>query len=438
MFRSAASSARAWASTRIRTSALCALFVLLASLGVGFAHAEAGGCDAATGPAAAECHIHEQPFDLRVAYLVDCDGASLPPACGNPPARWPTVARPVAICSFSANHPAWLTEAQFRQAVADAASTWNRVDAAIGIRYVGDCTRGNRWVTDDGFNQVGFDDAREALTGSAVGVTRAITDWSPQWSPTSRTIIEADIVLDADFANEPACFATAVTHEMGHVLGFGHSDSKADLMYPSYDAQNPASCLTGPSSVEEALLKELYGVDRAPVVTVSAPAIVRGGTPVTVTATGTDPEGQPLTYSWTQVGGPPAALVPSGANVSFSAPNAPGVVRLRVTATDVFLHPGTADASITISSGAAGTGRITGALPSTGFGLVVFSGGTEQQLLSATMCPASTAAFWASDGRGGFLAYVPGTTIAAVNAPWFADFALGIPTDTPLIGRCST
>jgi hypothetical protein len=43
-----------------------------------------------------------------------------------------------------------------------------------------------------------------------------------------------------------------------------------------------------------------------------------------------DPRGQALSYAWRQVGGPPVALQPAGAAVSFT-PREPGSYRLELT-----------------------------------------------------------------------------------------------------------
>lgn len=380
--------------------------------------------------------LHGQPVELSVGFLMDCDGTSLPPSCGNPPARWPTAQRPVSLCSFQGGRPAWLSDAQFRQAIADAASTWNAVGAAISVRYLGDCSSGTRWVTRNSINEIGFDDGRNAVRGDAAGVTNTITDWMPPVNPTVRTIVEADVVIDNAFANQPACFATTVAHEMGHMLGLSHSDVMGDLMFPSFNPASPIGCPNGPSNTEQARLRELYGVNRVPAVTVNAPAAARAGVPFSVTAVATDPEGEAVTYEWAQVSGPPVSLTAVGATATFVTPATPGVVMLRVVATDASLHPGSAIVSISVAEQAAGTGRIAGALPPSGFGLFVFSGGTEAQLLAASACPAETAAFWASDGAGSFVTWVPGTTIAAVNLPWLSHFPSGIPDSTPLLGRC--
>ena len=89
------------------------------------------------------------------------------------------------------------------------------------------------------------------------------------------------------------------------------------------------------------------------------------------------------------------------------------------------------------ASDAGAAGRIvSGAVPADGgVGLIVFGGGSSAQLLAASGCPVSTAAFWASKD-GGFVTYVPGTTVAAVNAGWIATFPNGIPANIALMARC--
>ena len=75
-------------------------------------------------------------------------------------------------------------------------------------------------------------------------------------------------------------------------------------------------------------------------------------------------------------------------------------------------------------------------VPSSGFGLFSFSGGSEAQLVGASRCSQATLSFWVTDGRGGFVAHVPAATVRVVNEAWRARFAGGIPPGTPVIGRC--
>ncbi|RLT34982.1 MAG: hypothetical protein DWI59_05120 [Chloroflexi bacterium] len=95
-------------------------------------------------------------------------------------------------------------------------------------------------------------------------------------------------------------------------------------------------------------------------------------------------------------------------------------------------------ASVTSTPAAgAGVGKLSGPFPASGVGLAVFSGGTTDQMVAAANCPRTTAAYFASDGAGGFATYVPGVTIAAVNAAWMALLPTSIPASTVIIGRCS-
>lgn len=91
-------------------------------------------------------------------------------------------------------------------------------------------------------------------------------------------------------------------------------------------------------------------------------------------------------------------------------------------------------------SGGGGTAgaTINGSIPrSGGFGLVVFSGGTIEQLVAATGCPASSMAVWATL-NGVFVGYIPGTPIAAPNAAFIAAFpGRVIPPATALVGKCA-
>ncbi len=84
-------------------------------------------------------------------------------------------------------------------------------------------------------------------------------------------------------------------------------------------------------------------------------------------------------------------------------------------------------------------GRLTGAIPPPGgISLGVFSGGSSAALLRASNCALDSAAFWTSDGQGGFLQYVPGTSIGVVNAAWESQFSRGIPAGTAVLFRCSS
>lgn len=79
---------------------------------------------------------------------------------------------------------------------------------------------------------------------------------------------------------------------------------------------------------------------------------------------------------------------------------------------------------------------ISGSIPATGIGLVVFGGGTNAQLVAGASCPAGAGAFWVTNSAGEFVTYVPGAAVAVVNEAWLTLFVTGIPANTPMLGRC--
>ena len=81
-------------------------------------------------------------------------------------------------------------------------------------------------------------------------------------------------------------------------------------------------------------------------------------------------------------------------------------------------------------------GTIVGAaIPSTGFGLIVYGGGSSAQLVAAAGCDRSRLAFWVASG-GKFVQFVPAAMVGAVNAEWDTKFAERIPPSTVLVARC--
>ncbi len=383
-------------------------------------------------------NVNGTPVELAngypVPYLSDCDPGESPPRCGSPPAQWSASKRPVEMCTFVENLPVWLSADQFREYIRQAAGVWNGVEAAIGIRYVGDCT-GTRWERRDGFNQIAFDDARDVISGSTLGLTESSISWAPPTGPTIRRIDEADIIVESGFPNVPACLLSTLTHEMGHALGFGHSTNSDDLMYSSVNMAKPETCHLIPSESEQQRLQDLYGVDRLPTIVLPAEQAIPVGSSMILRVTAEDPEGLPIAYEWEQLSGQPVVLSVDGPTASFIAPNNAGILQFRVTATDPNQHSTAAVGNVTayVSQGHFTYGAIP---PEGGFELVIFGGGTILDLVAAAACPPAAGAFWTTDDVGNFVIYLPGSTVAIVNAAWNEKFPGEIPSGTPLLGKC--
>ena len=192
------------------------------------------------------------------------------------------------------------------------------------------------------------------------------------------------------------------------------------------------------------------------VVDAGADATVEASAELTLEASAVHPAGEPLLYSWSQIDGPAVDFSFDGAALTFFAPPEPGsvlafqvvaftedlkslavdmVVLTVVEATVVDEGPANTEGDGATQAAGART-IVAGSVPQVGFGLLVFGGGTNEQLIEASGCPPATARFWASSG-GTFIPYIPGSKIAVVNAAWNTLFEGGIPENTPLIGRCS-
>jgi hypothetical protein len=191
--------------------------------------------------------------------------------------------------------------------------------------------------------------------------------------------------------------------------------------------------------------------NHTPSVTAGPDLSVRPGATVTITAQGSDVDGSAqLTYVWSQSQGPSVALQAQGATVTFTAPPTDGdTLRLTVAAIDPGGAFGYDAVDITVSASAPETPTPTsgqsnatargvllgGSLPANGgFGLLLFSGGTSDELVAAAGCPAASVRVWYVDG-GAFVPYFPAAA-SFVNARWNALFANGLPARTIVIGAC--
>lgn len=247
--------------------------------------------------------------------------------------------------------------------------------------------------------------------------------------------------------NGTAHIHMALTSAAGAALPFTGSYALEGISMP---ATTEPAAYTG-TMVRSSLLP-------AAVVEAGPEQTVRPGASVGLSGYVVGPTGATYRYQWSQVSGPSVPIAsPTSAEATFVAPATTGTLQFRLAVTDdtgdVVADTVTVRVSTTAAisqtvmpaatstpapaSVAGATGAlVSGSIPANGgFGLVVFGGGTSAELVAASSCPTGSSAFWASSG-GSFVTYVPGTAISAVNQAWLALFAGGIPSGTPLIGRC--
>jgi hypothetical protein len=74
-----------------------------------------------------------------------------------------------------------------------------------------------------------------------------------------------------------------------------------------------------------------------------------------------------------------------------------------------------------------------------GFGTFAFCGGSYEKLLAASGCPSATSVFYYNTPGGGYVVWIPGSTVAAVNADFQATFPnehMPIPMGTIFTAKC--
>lgn len=160
--------------------------------------------------------------------------------------------------------------------------------------------------------------------------------------------------------------------------------------------------------------------------------IVDPGATVSLTATGNNV----AQYHWMQTSGPLVTLATDGATTTFQAPSEPGAVIVLQVYGAGPLGVTSDEVRVTVrASGEATRGRILGgSVAPSGISLIVFGGGSTEELHASAGCASPSVTYWATVD-GVFVGYVPGAP-AVVNTRWQQAFPAEIPAHQPLLVRC--
>jgi len=237
-----------------------------------------------------------------IDWFSDCGDGDFNYSCGGLPSRWFPEDSFVEVCTRQLNRPITLSEEKFRDSVVSAINMWNDTDAAVGLKYLGDCELGVSWFFGNNINEIAFDDYRNTVRGTQAAITRGkwkILD-NDRTGEKDKRFLETDVIIDENIDYPLTCFDSLIAHELGHVIGYGHSSIRSDLMYPTFNTSDVSTCTIEASEFEKKQLSQLYGINNAPTISpVNVPQIFRDSA-VVLNAFATDPDDDPLNFSWKQ------------------------------------------------------------------------------------------------------------------------------------------
>ena len=210
-------------------------------------------------------------------------------------------------------------------------------------------------------------DARGATGTDTVTVTVTANDAPVADAGTPQTVVEGAAVTltgtGTDPEGESLSYAWSQTGGTPSVTLTGADTASASFTAPTQLTENAVLTFTltvtdarGATGTDTVTVTVTAGANDAPVADAGAPQTVVEGAAVTLTGTGADPEGESLTYAWSQTGGTPSVTLTGAdtASASFTAPTQlteDTTLTFTLTVTDARGATGTDTVTVTVTAG---------------------------------------------------------------------------------------
>ncbi len=339
------------------------------------------------------------------------------------PTRWPNMSSGVTFRKVASQSIPNAADGGVG-AIQNALSAWNN-DCASNINLIYGGTTSVGSANHDGNNVVEYNDPQGKISGSwtgsgTIGICFLSFAGSHSFGGvTYWNITDADVVIQNGFTATHGAFAAALTHEVGHGIGWRHSNQD----YASGGACNSATQECTSAAIMNSSVNGNYGFtlqtwDRhaaeavypggscgstcaAPVVTSSAQRAVTGGRELSVLTSGTTPQ----SFQW-YVGASGNTSNPiGGATNSWIVVNPAATTSYWVRVTNACGAANGPTMTVTVSTGCTAP-VISGPVART------VSGGTELRVTTAGTTPQSFQ--WYRGARGDLSSPITGATSSFV------------------------
>ena len=195
----------------------------------------------------------------------------------NQPVRWPNMANGVPVYKRSTQNIAGAADGGVSVIQNGLAAWTNECGSVINYSYAGQVATQSQ--NHDGTNVVEFNDPQERISGSWGGsgtVGICFISFAGQHSFSGQSwlnITDADVVFQNGYTASNASFGTAMTHELGHGLGWRHSNQN----HATGGACNPAVEECTSAAIMNSTVNSSYGFTLQPWDVNAAQSVYPGG-----------------------------------------------------------------------------------------------------------------------------------------------------------------